>query len=226
MTRPSHDPANPSAEMILLEAMNGIAPSGIRVGCRSIREEDEAFLLPREARSIPSRHPARRRASGAARRVAHGLLAELGLHDIAILRSSAGAPLWPDGITGSLAHDEDMAVAAVAPLSARIGSIGIDVEPAIKLPDDILALVATPDDVTDAVEPSLAGRLLFSAKEAVYKAAYPLDHYMLDYEDIAVDLNAGRAMTKTGRSVRLAYCISPRVVVIAFVGGSGPGGFA
>lgn len=56
--------------------------------------------------------------------------------------------------------------------------------------------------------------------------AYPLDHYMLDYEDIAVDLNAGRAMTKTGRSVRLAYCISPRVVVIAFVGGSGPGGFA
>lgn len=49
---------------------------------------------------------------------------------------------------------------------------------------------------------------------------------MLDYEDIAVDLNAGHAMTKTGRRVSLTYCIAPRVVVIAFVGGSGSGRFA
>lgn len=217
MTDPTRGHATPSTDTILLEAMNGIAPPGVRIGCRSIHEEDEAFLLPPEARSIPSRHPARRRASGAARQVARGLLAELGLHNVAILRSSAGAPVWPDGITGSLAHDEEMAVAAVAPLSTGIVSVGIDVESAIALPDDILALVATPDDVTDAVEPSLAGRLLFSAKEAVYKAVYPLDHYMLDYGDIAVDLKAGRAVTTTGRSVGLAYCISPRVVVLALL---------
>lgn len=152
--------------MVLLEAMNGIAPMGIRVGCRTIHEGDEACLLRQEAHSIPSRHPARRQASGAARQVAHELLSDLGLYDVAVLRASSGAPVWPDGITGSLAHDEEMAVAALAPLSARIGSVGIDVEPAIVLPDDIFALVATRDDVTDAVEPSLVGRVLFSAKEA------------------------------------------------------------
>jgi len=206
--------------------MNGIAPEGVRVGCRSIRDGDEACLLPQEAHSIPSRHPARRRASGAARRVAHGLLAEHGLNDVAILRASSGAPVWPMGMTGSLAHDEEMAVAAVATLSAKIGSIGIDVEPATALPDDIFALVATRDDVTDAVEPSLAGRVLFAAKEAVYKAVYPLDHNMLDYHDIAVDLNAGHAMTSTGRRVSLTYCIAPRVVALALVRGSAPVGFA
>lgn len=147
------------------------------------------------------------------------------MNDVAIPRASSGAPVWPMGITGSLAHDEEMAVAAVAPLSTIIGSVGIDVEPAIALPDDIFALVATPDDVTDAVEPSIAGRVLFAAKEAVYKAVYPLDHDMLDYEDIAVDLNAGLAMTKTGRRVSLTYCITPRVVVIALVRESGSGRF-
>jgi 4'-phosphopantetheinyl transferase EntD len=157
-----------------------------------------------------------RRASGAARRIAHGLLADIGFDDFAILRTPSGAPAWPDGITGSLAHDDEMAVAAVAPVS-QIGSLGIDVEPARPLPDDIFALVATRADVTRAADRHLAGRILFSAKEAVYKAVYPLDRQILGYEDITVDLNAGHATTKTGRQTMLAYCVDPRVVVLAVV---------
>jgi 4'-phosphopantetheinyl transferase EntD len=111
-----------------------------------------------------------------------------------------------------------MAVAAVAPVS-HIASLGIDVEPAHPLPDDIFALVATGADRIDPVNRHLAGRILFSAKEAVYKAAYPLDREVLGYEDIAVDLNAGTATTKTGRRARLVYCVAPRVVVLAFVDG-------
>jgi 4'-phosphopantetheinyl transferase EntD len=107
-------------------------------------------------------------------------------------------------------------VAAVAPVG-HIASLGIDVEPAQALPDDIFALVATPADRTDAADRHLAGRILFSAKEAVYKAVYPLDREILGYEDIAVDLDAGHATTKTGRRVGLAYCVAQRVVVLAFV---------
>ncbi|UDL86997.1 4'-phosphopantetheinyl transferase superfamily protein [Mesorhizobium sp. PAMC28654] len=196
--------------------MAAMAPSGVRIGCRLIREGDEAHLLPDEARSIPARQPAMRRASGAARWIAHGLLADIGFNDFAILRTPSGAPAWPQGITGSLAHDDEMAVAAVAPIS-QISSLGIDVEPAQPLPDDIFAIVGTGADVTGAVDRHLAGRILFSAKEAVYKAVYPLDRQILGYEDIAVDLNAGFATTKTGRRARLAYCIAPRVVALAFV---------
>lgn len=196
--------------------MVAIAPSGVLIGCRSIREGDEGHLLPEEARSIRARQPAMRRASGAARWIAHGLLADIGFDDFAIPRTPSGAPLWPDGITGSFAHDDEMAVAAVAPVS-HIGSLGIDVEPAHPLPDDLVALVATGADVTDAVDRRLAGRVLFSAKEAVYKAVYPLDRQILGYEDITVDLNTGLATTSTGRGARLAYCVAPRVVVLAFV---------
>ena len=198
--------------------MIAIAPKSVRIGCRVIHDADEAHLLPEEARSIAARQPAMRRASGAARWIAHRLLADIGVNDVAIPRAPTGAPVWPDGIIGSLAHDDEMAVAAVAPV-AHIASLGIDVEPAQPLPDDILALVATRADRTDAADRHLAGRILFSAKEAVYKAVYPLDRQILGYEDITVDLNAGRAMTKTGRKLSLAYCVAPRVVVLAFVDG-------
>lgn len=197
--------------------MAAIAPRNVRTGCRLIGDADEAHLLPEEARSIPARQPAMRRASGAARWIAHRLLADIGITDVAIMRAPSGAPVWPDGIIGSLAHDDDMAVAAVAPVGGIV-SLGIDVEPAEPLPDDIFAIVATGADRTGAADPRLAGRILFAAKEAVYKAAYPLDRDVLGYEDIAVDLDAGRATTKTGRMVSLAYCVVPRVVVLAFVG--------
>ncbi|WP_246687206.1 4'-phosphopantetheinyl transferase superfamily protein [Mesorhizobium sp. B2-5-9] len=77
--------------------------------------------------------------------------------------------------------------------------------------------MAIPEDRIDAADRQLAGRILFAAKEAVYKAAYPLDREVLGYEDIAVDLETGHATTRTGRKVSLAHCIAPRVVVLAFV---------
>ncbi|ESY75552.1 4'-phosphopantetheinyl transferase [Mesorhizobium sp. LNHC221B00] len=214
-------PAIPSAleqleEISLARALAAIAPNGVRTGCRTIRGGDEAHLLPAEAQSIPARQPAMRRASGAARWIAHGLLAEIGVGDVAIPRTPSGSPAWPDGIAGSLAHDDEMAVATVAPLG-DLASLGVDVEPAVPLPDELLALIQTAADETGAAPPHLGGRILFSAKEAVYKAVYPLDREILGYEDIAVDLAAGSAVTKTGRRVRLVYCIVPRVVVLAFV---------
>ena len=90
---------------------------------------------------------------------------------------------------------------------------------AFRYADEIFSLVAIPEDRIDAADRQLAGRILFAAKEAVYKAAYPLDREVLGYEDIGVDLKAGRATTTTGRSVSLVYCTAPRVVVLAFVEG-------
>ncbi|BCG87159.1 4'-phosphopantetheinyl transferase [Mesorhizobium sp. 113-3-9] len=215
---PAANPSPPDLpeERALAQALAALASNGIRTGCRLIREGDETHLLPEEARSSPARQPAMRRASGAARWIAHRLLADLGIKNVTLPRAPSGAPVWPDGIIGSLAHDDDMAVAAVATVG-RILSLGIDVEPALPLPDDIFGIVVTAADRTGAADPRLAGRILFAAKEAVYKAAYPLDREVLGYEDIAVNLDAGRATTKTGRGVSLAYCVAPRVAVLAFV---------
>ncbi|WP_244497072.1 4'-phosphopantetheinyl transferase family protein [Aureimonas sp. D3] len=202
-------------EIALAAALDRLATPGIALACRRIRPGDGAHLLPAEVRSIPARGVERRRASGAARLAARTLLSARFGEGVEIPRGPSGQPLWPDGVIGSLAHDETMAVAAVACVGA-VHALGIDVEPSLPLPDELLDLVVMPNDHTGDLEPSFAARLLFSAKEAVYKAAFPLDGRFLDYSDIAIDLPAGHATTRTGHRFQLRHLTFPRIVTLAF----------
>ena len=51
------------------------------------------------------------------------------------------------------------------------------------------------------------GRLLFVAKEAVYKAVATLDQIFLDHQDVEVDLAKRQAVVRNGRTVDLHFCI-------------------
>ena len=157
-----------------------------------------------------------RRASGAARIVARGLLAQLGYPDAQVPKGAGGAPIWPAGVVGSLAHDDEVAVAAVG-LQRDFASIGIDVEPAGALPADMLALVATPRERRMIDDDPVKAKLLFAAKEAVYKAVYPLDRVFLEFGDIEIDLATGTATTCTGRTLTLRSCASSQIVAVALV---------
>lgn len=193
--------------------MNALAPPGLLVGHRLISPGDEDALLAEEAASIAPVVGARR-ASAAARIVARQLLAQLGHARAPLPKSASGAPIWPAGIAGSLAHDEKVAVAAVG-RQRDVGSVGIDIEPAVLLPPDMLALIATPQELRKIADDPLRGKLLFVVKEAVYKAVYPLDRVFLEFHDIEVDLAAGKAVTRGGRVIALRYCLSSHVVVLA-----------
>ncbi len=81
------------------------------VGHRLISPGDENALLPEETPAFASSVPKVRRASGAARIVARQLLKGLGQPECALPRGSGGAPTWPAGVVGSLAHDSRVAVA-------------------------------------------------------------------------------------------------------------------
>lgn len=212
MTSPG--PHDDAIDPVLLRDMNALAPLGLLLGHRFISPGDEHALLAAETATIKSSAIGVLRASGAARIVARTLLAQLGLAQGALPKAESGAPIWPAGVTGSLAHDDDVAVAAVG-RQADVGAVGIDVEPAMPLPPDMQALVATSRERQDTSGDPLGGRLLFTAKEAVYKAVHPLDGVFLEFHDIEVDLAARKAMTRTGRSVALRYCLSSRVVVVA-----------
>jgi 4'-phosphopantetheinyl transferase EntD len=83
------------------------------------------------------------------------------------------------------------------------------------LPADMLELIATPQELRTIADDPLRGKLLFAAKEAVYKAVHPLDSVFLEFHDIEVDLAGGRATTRTGRVLTLRTCMSPHVVVLA-----------
>jgi 4'-phosphopantetheinyl transferase EntD len=197
-------------------AIDPLSPPGVLIGHRLISPGDENALLPEEAPAFASSVAKVRRASGAARIVARQLLMQLGYAGCPLPRSSSGAPVWPAGVIGSLTHDSRVAIAAVG-LRRDIGAIGIDVEPAENLPPELLDMVATPQERSRLADDPYRGRLLFTAKEAVYKAVHPLDQTFLDHHDVQVDLAGRKATVCNGRVVELRYCISPHLVALAFI---------
>ena len=198
----------------LRQALERLAPASVLIGHRLISPGDEDALTPEEAASIESALPEVRRASGAARIVARQLLQRLGLASAIIPKHPSGMPIWPAGFVGSLAHDESVAVAAVA-RTRDFRTVGIDIEPALPLPADMCDLVLSPRERQSLGGGPLAGRLVFAAKEAVYKAVYPLDRVFLEFSDIEVDLSAGKAVTRTGRTLSLRHCVSSHIVALA-----------
>jgi len=172
--------------------------------------------MPEELAAFTTSVVAVRRASGAARIVARQLLAQVGLPGCAVPKAKSGAPIWPNGVVGSMSHDSSVAVAAVA-LRRDFSALGIDVEPAEALPPDLLDLVATAQEKAKIDEDPYHGRLLFAAKEAVYKAVYPLDQMFLDHHDVQVSLTDRQACVRSRRVVELRFCISKHLLVIAFL---------
>lgn len=130
-------------------------------------------------------------------------------------RGQLGNPIWPAGIIGSIAHDDDLAV-AVAARSGAMRSVGVDIEPALPLPRELETIVATPQDRLGDLETGTGGRVLFAVKEAVYKASFPLDDRVLGFEDIAVDFEAGKAVTSSGRRLMVCFTTTPRILALAY----------
>ena len=130
---------------------------------------------------------------GDARWCAHRAIEELTGKPSAkpILRGERGMPIWPNQITGSMTHTNGFRAAVVAP-RLLVRSIGVDAEIAQPLPEGVLASIASERELSRMGETGLAcaDRLLFCAKEATYKAWFPLTGRWLGFEDADIDLRA------------------------------------
>ena len=193
-----------------------MAVPGVVIDHRLIAQGDEFALLPEEIGALATSVVKVRRASGAARILARELLLGFGRTRQAVPNAASGMPIWPDGIVGSLAHDSKIAVAALAKRRDFL-SLGLDIEPAEALDPSIFDLVVTAKERLEISDGRCGGRLLFSVKEAVYKAVYPLDGIFLDHQDIEVCLTTQTAVVRNGRIVGFRYCIATHIVVIAFI---------
>lgn len=165
-----------------------LLPAGVR-SAETVGDDPDAYLLPEELPLVARAVEKRRREVTNARTCARRALGDLGLAEIPILRGERGQPLWPDGVVGSITHTAGYSAAAVATATA-IRSIGIDAEVNDRLPDGVLAYVAFGDERTWLRQPRVDGiwwdRLLFSAKESVYKAWFPLTGRWLGFADVAL----------------------------------------
>ena len=216
----SQDESSGGARSQLSDRLNvlaGAAHPELRAACREIAVGDELALTPEELRPLDRAIVAVRRASGAARIVAKTLLARLGASPrVELPRSTSGAPRWPPGFVGSLAHDSEYAVAAVA-RATLIRGLGIDVEPALPLPEDLLDIVATPSEQEQLKGDLVSARLLFCIKEAVYKATNPVDGVFLEHHDVEVSLSSAVALTSSGQSLRIYTIARPRLIALALL---------
>lgn len=158
------------------------------------QEPDEIFLHPEEAVCVARASHRRRCEFATGRHCARVALSMLGLPNRPIIRSERGAPVWPAGVVGSITHCTGYCAAAVA-WADDLGSIGIDAEPNEPLPDQVWDIVSLPSERADlqrqgAEDGSVAwDRLLFSAKESVYKVWAPVTGQFLGFDEVEVKIN-------------------------------------
>jgi 4'-phosphopantetheinyl transferase EntD len=150
-------------------------------------------LLPEEEPLVANAVAKRRSEFTTVRTCARIALAELGRPPVPVLSGPKREPLWPAGIVGSLTHCDGYRAAAVAP-AELLASLGIDAEPHAALPEGILDRVSLPRERAwlDRLPPGVHwDRLLFSAKESVYKTWFPLARCWLGFEEAEIGFRPG-----------------------------------
>ncbi|MET4164333.1 MULTISPECIES: 4'-phosphopantetheinyl transferase family protein [Gordonia] len=161
-----------------------LLPAGV-ASAEAFADPPGLVPLPAEQSLIARAVEKRRREFTTVRHCARQALGELGHEPVPILKGDKGAPVWPAGIVGSLTHCDGYRAATVA-YAMSVRSLGIDAEPHDALPDGVLEHTSLPAE--REVLATRSGdlhwdRLLFCAKEATYKAWFPVAKRWLGFED-------------------------------------------
>ncbi|GAA2624670.1 4'-phosphopantetheinyl transferase family protein [Streptomyces vastus] len=176
--------------------INELIPAPARVEHAFVDYESSLLALyPDEAVAVTRALPKRKREYASVRMCARRAMSALGVPASPLLSGPRGAPQWPAGLVGSMTHCLGFRAAAVARASDFRG-LGLDAEPNEPLPPDLLEFISLPQERTRVHE--LAGmnpeirwdRLLFSAKEAVFKVWYPITQRELGFEQADIRIGA------------------------------------
>jgi 4'-phosphopantetheinyl transferase EntD len=181
--------------------LDGLFDPAIHVDASAI-EFGYSHLLKGEAKLVARAVESRQREFSTGRVLARRLLHEMNVTDFELLRDDDRVPQWPAGIVGSISHTGGLCAVAVAAESVCRG-IGVDVEPDEPVSDGIEQRVCTPPEITWLDRGPVADRahrcrMIFSVKEAVYKAFYPQLREFWGFQDVNVTLDL-RAQRFTAR---------------------------
>lgn len=180
---------------------NALAPAALAMAARGLLPMGVAVAASDPRRPAPPLWPGESpggAAEGRLREYAHGrtnaraAMAELGIISVAIPMLPDRAPDWPAGIAGSITHCATVCVAAIARTNPLRG-IGLDVEPDAPLAADLwepILLAQERDWLATQPQPDRGhlALLIFSAKEAAYKAQYPLSKTLFGFETLHIAL--------------------------------------
>ena len=172
--------------MTLTNLMSAVLPSGGNLACAELYSDPPGLSPMVEEEPLIERSVAKRRNEFiTVRYCARIALGELGFPPVPILKGEKGEPCWPDGVVGSLTHCAGYR-GAVGGRDGAVRSVGVDADPHDVLPDGVLDAISLPAERAElAALPSGVhwDRILFCAKEATYKAWFPLTKRWLGFED-------------------------------------------
>lgn len=154
---------------------------------------DLATLFAAERRVIASAVPKRQNEFATVRHCARNALTRLGVAPAAILPGLHREPQWPQGVVGSMTHCAGYRAAVVARASDVL-TLGVDAEPHRPLSAEVIQAAASEVERQMLThlhrqQPTIHWDcLLFCAKEAIYKAWFPLTASRLDFLEVHVEL--------------------------------------
>ncbi len=149
--------------------------------------------MPEEEPLIARSVAKRRNEFVTVRHCARLALGDLGFPAVPILKGEKGEPCWPDGVVGSLTHCAGYRGALVG-RGAAVRSVGVDAEPHDVLPQGVLDAISLPEERSELTALPAGvhwDRILFCAKEATYKAWFPLTKRWLGFEDARITFGVG-----------------------------------
>ena len=159
-----------------------------------VQDDLVSTLQPAELTLVARALPKRQNEFATGRALAHLALEQLGVGIEALLNDEQRAPIWPSGIRGSITHCNTRVLVAVC--RAEHGSVGVDVEHRRELKRDLWESVFLPSELAalDALPEPQRGRMaliLFSAKESLYKAQFPISRTYMGFRALEVQARDG-----------------------------------
>lgn len=185
----------------LRRALMGLLPKGCAAGWADPLIEHDAWA----GEDLPQAVPSRRREFAAGRVAARHALADLGYPPAIIPVGPDRAPQWPQGILGSISHTRTACLAAVGH-QTDLGGLGIDLEEDTPLRAEDWDTILLPIEQGWLRRKSQADRgylakVAFSAKEAAYKAQYPISRTLFGFEVMTVELSDGQFSARFQHSI-------------------------
>jgi enterobactin synthetase component D len=174
--------------------IHGVSVFGAPLPLSLTVEQDYAYCLPVVLKDVAQ---VRKQEFIAGRYCAIQAAKKIGLTIESLPSAKTREPIWPAGMTGSISHSKQMAISCISNNSDYL-SLGIDAEELMKpeVATEVAATIATQGelDFLATLDSSLGLTVLFSAKEALYKALFPLVRTFIDFKEVkltSLDLTQG-----------------------------------
>ena len=168
-------------------------PEFISFFCEHLTSSPDFLLHPEEEKISASFGSSKRRAEfSLGRYCARRALSKFELESLPILRNTESRePYWPESVRGSITHSEGFAAAAVG-MTKDVSGIGIDLESLSRVVDFNIRKHVCVEKEREFMESLTAEqanrylRIIFSAKESIFKCFFPISQTYLYFQDAEI----------------------------------------